>query len=357
MTIGINGNEANVSHRVGVGQYAYELLKQFVKFQTPSTKFQVYLENPPLPEMPDLPYEVFGPKNLWTLTGLQKRLLANPPDVLFTPTHYAPLYLSCPSVISVMDLAFEKFPQYFKKKDLYQLKYWTRLSAMQAKKVIAISEATKGDLVQLYHLPPEKIVVTHLGYDQARFNEKVKPARKDKYFFYLGTLQPRKNLVRLIEAFGQLEDKDIKLVIGGMKNEGRGGWMYQDVFEIASKLGDRVEFTGYIPDTEVAGLMKGAAAYVLPSLYEGFGIPAVEAMATGVPVVVSRVSSLPEVCGECTIYIENPYEVESIRSALEKVLEMGDSERKNQIKAGLKLVKRYNWEDTAKQTLEVLKNV
>lgn len=294
--------------------------------------------------MPKLNYEVFGPKRLWTFTGLQKKLLSNPPDVLFTPTHYTPLYVPCPSIISIMDLAFEKFPQYFKPRDLYQLKYWTRYSARRAKKILTISESTKQDIVDIYHLPAEKIVVTYPGYDQKRFHQKIKGKNKyGEYLLFLGTLQPRKNLERLIEAFHQLRTNNYKLVIAGMINEGRGGWMNENIKEEKN-----IVLTGYVPDSEVPILMANAKAFVLPSLYEGFGIPAVEAMACGTPVIVSRVSSLPEICGKPATYIDDPYDIQSIKTALAQGL------KSKTTKLGLEWVKRYNWDNTANRTMEVL---
>ncbi len=341
--IGVNGNEANVSHRVGINQFALEVLKRFPLDTT------VYLENPPLPDMPKLHYEVFGPHQLWTLTGLQKKMLLDPPDILFSLTHYAPLFLKTPSVISIMDLAYEKFPQFFKLSDLYQLKYWTRYSANQACHIITISENSKKDLIELYKIKPEKITVAYPGYDHERFNLKVKKT-SDKYgdyILFLGTLQPRKNIERLIEAFKLLKT-DCKLVITGMINEGRGGWMNENI-----KSSKNIILTGHVPDEEVPILMVSAKAYVLPSLYEGFGIPAIEAMACGTPVCVSRVSSLPEICDDAATYIEDPYSVESIKSALYDVLANGHQK----VKLGLELAKRYNWEETCFRINTVLNSV
>ncbi len=360
MTIGINGNEANQKIRVGVGQYVYELLKHLKT----DHKVEIYLQDPPLSDMPKhLTYKVFGPKKLWTLTGLQKKLIEEKmqgeiPDVFFSPGHYAPLYVPTRSVVGIMDLAFERFKEYYKAKDYLQLKYWTQASLMGADKIITISEHTKKDICSLYAVPASKITVTHLGYDSTRFNTKVtKTPQYANYFVFLGTLQPRKNLVRLIEAFAKLNSK-AKLVIVGMIKEGRGGWKYQPIFDKVSELGlkDRVIFTGYLPDVELPGIFKGALAYVLPSLYEGFGIPPIEAMATGIPVLVSKVSSLPEICGEAAIYIENPYDIESIKVGLEKILEIKPAEKAKRVKLGLEWVKRYNWDETAKKTLEVLTN-
>lgn len=339
MITGINGNEANVTHRVGVNQYAFELLKHL------KIKARVYLSNSPLPDMPKFEYRVFGPKKLWTLTGLQREILLNPPGVLFTPTHYTPLFVPCPSVISIMDLAFEKFPQFFKPRDLYQLKYWSKYSAKQAAHIITISENSKKDIVDIYRVDPKKITVAYPGYDKSRFSLKVKKFNKyGNYFLFLGTLQPRKNLERLIAAYKLLKT-DCKLVIAGMISEGRGGWMNENI-----KNEKNIILTGYVPDDEVPVLMINAKAFVLPSLYEGFGIPAIEAMACGTPVVVSKVSSLPEICGQAAFYIEDPYSIESIKSALEKV-------DRSKVKLGLEWVKRYNWEETCLKINTVLNSV
>jgi glycosyltransferase involved in cell wall biosynthesis len=338
MKIGINANEANVQHRAGINQFAFEILKRL----KPEV---VYLAQPPLEDMPKQNYQVFGPTKLWTLTGLQKKILFDPPEVLFSLTHYAPLFMPCKSVICIMDMAFEKFPQFFKPSDLYQLKYWSRYSANQANHIITISDNSKKDIVELYRIKPEKITVIYPGFDQTRFNSKVKPSKKyGSYFLCLGTLQPRKNLERLIEAFKLLKT-DARLVIVGMINEGRGGWMNENL-----KSEKRIILTGFLPDAEIPELMKGARAFVLPSLYEGFGIPAIEAMAVGTPVVVSRVSSLPEVCGNAAFYIEDPYDVISIKSALEKV-------DRSKVELGLERVMRYNWDRACLEINTVLNSV
>lgn len=380
MKFGINGQEANNKYRVGVGQYAFEVLKELAKLELSKQQFTVFLSEDPREDLPVVndgwKYEVFGPKPKWTLWSLQKRLFAlkmksNSPDVFFTPTHYTPLLMPCPSVISIMDMSFETLPEFFKKSDLYQLKYWTKLSAIQAKKIITISEFSKREICRIYGFPEDKVVVTTLGYDKERFKKSVNSDHEEikkalhslkisgEYLLFLGTLQPKKNLVRLIEAMSQLKDRNLKLVVVGMVNEGRGGWMNKDIFASVTKLGlkDRVIFTGYIPDEQVPLLMAGAKAYVLPSLYEGFGIPAVEAMALGKPIIVSQVASLPEVCGTGAIYIENPFDVTSIKQSLEQFLEMSESEIQTRIQFGLEWVKRYNWEDTARKTLEVLYDV
>lgn len=378
ITIGINGNEANVSHRVGSGQYAYELLKHLALLASKESHFKIYLESDPMPDFPKETdywhYQIIPHQKLWTLTALQKTLVKEAknktaPDVFFTPSHYTPLFMPIPSVVAIMDLSFERFPSYFKKKDYYQLKYWSWVSAKAAKHILTISEFSKSEIEAIYKFPSSKITVTYPGFDEERFNSQV-PKEKMKiastlqkykidspYVLFLGTLQPRKNLVRLIEAFAELPDKKLKLVIVGMINEGRGGWMNTPIFDKVKSLGinDRVIFTGYVPDGETPYLFAGAKCYVLPSLYEGFGIPPVESMAIGTPVVVSQVSSLPEICGQAAEYIEDPYSVSSITSSLNKLLNWSEAERKKRVALGQKYVNRYNWMKTAEQTLQVLK--
>lgn len=380
MKIGLNGNEANVSHRVGSGQYAYELISHLAKIVSQETKLTVYLQDQPMVDFPkastNFNYEVLPPQKLWTMTRLQlallsKKFFGKAPDLFFTPTHYTPLLMPVPSVISIMDMSFERFPEYFKAKDYYQLKLWTKISALQAKKIFTISEFSKSEICKVYNFPSDKVVVTYCGFDKERFNPNVRKQTakiakvKAKYnisnnfLLFLGTLQPRKNLVRLIEAFSQLSDKKIQLVVVGMINEGRGGWMNETIFQIVKKLGleSRVIFTGYVPDEEVPFLMVSSRGYVLPSLYEGFGIPPIEAMATGVPVAVSAVSSLPEICGEAALYFSDPKSPASIKNTLEKLISLSETESKKRIAVGLDWVKRYNWLDTAKKTLNVLENI
>ncbi len=377
ITFGINGNEANANYRVGVGRYAFELINHLTKLPVPDTRFQIYLSRPPLPDFPPpserVSYKVFGPSKLWTLTGLQSRLLKEKligaaPNIFFTPTHYTPVLMPLPSVVSIMEMSFERFPEYFKKKDYYQLKYWTKASVLQASKIITISNFSKKEILHYYHLPDDKVVVTYPGFDALHFHtgltkEKLKIAAVQKkyhvsspYITFLGTLQPRKNLVRLIEAFAGLSTRDLKLVVVGMINEGRGGWLYDAVFNAVAKhnLKDRVIFTGFVPDSEVVYLLAGSTGFVYPSIYEGFGIPAVEAMALGIPVVVPKTSCFPEVCGQAPIYINDPLDTSSIRDALKKLVSLTPAERSKRIDLGLTWVKRYNWTDTAKRTLKVL---
>ncbi|OGD63309.1 hypothetical protein A2160_02345 [Candidatus Beckwithbacteria bacterium RBG_13_42_9] len=374
MLIGIDGNEANVLQRVGANVYAYNILCELHKINSKGDEYRIYLKNKPLDDMPEeskfWQYRVFGPGKLWTQWRLPLELYwqKEKPDIFFTPGHYAPRFCPVPSIISIMDLAFLKFPQDFRQEDLRQLTAWTEYSIKKAAHILTISEATKKDIIELYKIPSEKITVTYPGYDKDKFKTqsakvkattqslRVKYKISENYLLYIGTLQPRKNLVRLVEAFSKIiiQNQQLELVIVGKK-----GWLYEEIFETVEDLNleDKVIFTGFVLDDELAGLLSGAQALILPSLYEGFGIPVVEAMACGVPVVVSRTSSLPEIADKAGIYIEDPFSVESIYQALAKVLKLTKTERELLISSGQKQVKKFSWKACASQSRKILEKV
>jgi glycosyltransferase involved in cell wall biosynthesis len=371
MTIGIDINEANIPQRVGVNQVAFNLFQALVTELDDEDKIIAFSKENPLPDMPPsskkLNYEIFGAKRAWVLTSLTKRLLVGKPkvDVLFSPSHYTPLISFTPSVIYLMDMSYEHFgSDFFTSYDINQLKRWTPLSAKKAKKIITISEFSKKEIIDAYKIKPEKVEVVYPSFNKNLFHAKVPSTKivqlrkkyglKGKYLFYWGTLQPRKNINKLIEAFAKLDRSQLKLVICGKK-----GWLYEQIFDLVKRLNleDRVIFIGFAPDEDLPGLIKSCRGFVLPSLYEGFGMPVVESQAVGVPVVVSRTSSLPEIAGDSAIYIEDPNSVDSIKEALEKLLSLTPAQRDKIIKDGKENSKRFDWAASAKQLINIFKNV
>lgn len=177
--------------------------------------------------------------------------------------------------------------------------------------------------------------------------------KENNYFLYIGTLQPRKNLIELIKAYKILISQfpDIKLVICGKK-----GWLYDEIFAKVKELGleDKIIFTGFVNDEEKAKLLKNALAFVLPSLYEGFGIPVLEAMQLGCPVIVSRNSSLTEIVGVNSFYIEPPFGSLEISQAMLKMLKLDNNQRKQLIADNIKKTQKFSWEKSALKTLEIL---
>jgi len=377
MLIGIDGNEANQKVRVGSGVYGFELLRQFKKYQISNIKYQIYFKKEPIEEFLKTSdywnYKVFGPSKFWTQIILplelwREKFTNQAPDVFFTPTHYAPRFCPVPSVITIFDISFIKFPDMFLKKDLYQLRNWTAYSVKQAEKIITISKFSKEEIISYYGVHSDKVVVVYPGYDIKKFKIKNLKLKIDiikkkykidvPYLLFIGTIQPRKNLKRLLEAFHKLKvnNKSLKLVLCGMINEGRGGWGSREVFyKIRQlKLESEVIMAGFVSDVDLPKLLAGAVGLVLPSLYEGFGIPVLEALASGVPVVISKSSSLPEVAGSAGIYIDNPLDENSIYNSLKRLLALTRKELDELIKLGLTQAEKFSWQRSAKKVLDIL---
>ncbi|MCJ7740899.1 glycosyltransferase family 4 protein [Candidatus Microgenomates bacterium] len=378
MKIGIDGNEANTPERVGIGEYAFQLLKN-IAVMDKKNDYDILLKNDPQTSLPkekeNWHYKVFGPRFFWTQFALPARLLLKSGryDVFFSPTHYAPRYVNCPLVISVMDLSYIYFPEMFKKKDLYQLRLWTDYSVRKADRIMTISQYSKSAIVDYYKVPAEKVVVTYPGYNKENYKlsfdcaqggqitkyklkmNKIRHKYKinGDYILFVGTLQPRKNLVRLIEAFAILKEdsscSNLQLVIVGKK-----GWLYEKIFEKVKQLNlkNEIIFLDYISEDDLPVLYQGASCFVLPSLYEGFGIPAVEAMACGCPIAVSNVSSLPEIVGEAGVTFD-PLDVNDMAKSIKSLL-TDNRLREELVRKGLERVKLFDWKECTKKTLSVL---
>jgi glycosyltransferase involved in cell wall biosynthesis len=366
MIIGIDGNEANVETKVGISEYAFQLLKQFSRLETPAS-FRIYLKNHPNHDFPETnknwKYRVVKPHKLWTQVGLPVDLYRYfpRPNVFFTPSHYAPRFSPVPTVISIMDTSYIYFPSLFKKPDLYQLQNWTKYSAKNAKKILTISESSKRDIMRIYDIPQDRIVVTYPGLKKTYSG--VMPTMDvlektyhitGKYILFVGTLQPRKNIEKLIEAFAKVVKKhsDVTLVVVG-----KHGWMFEDILKAPKKWGieEQVKFVSFVPDEDLASFYKHAVGYVLPSLYEGFGLPVLEAMSYDCPVITSNISSLPEAGGDAALYID-PQNANDIAEKITQLLTT-PSLRDELIEKGRKQVKKFSWEKTAKETLAVLESV
>ena len=369
--IWIDGFEANVPQRLGSSQVAFELIKNIEKLDH-ENDYTILLPAAPLPDMPKeregFRYKIYKPNKFKTRVGipLAIKLAKQKPDVFFSPTHYIPQFTNVPRVVMIFDLAFFHFQNLFTKRDFLQLKNWTGYSIKNAKKIITISESSKKDIERLYQVPSEKITVAYCGYDDEHYGviknkEKINEIKQKynivgNYVVFLGTIQPRKNLKKLIEAFKNIDD--IKLVvIGKTSGPGRSGWMYQEILDLPKRLGidDRVIFTGFMPAEEVPYIFSGAQAYVLPSLWEGFGIPALDAMACGTPAIVSNISSLPEVVDEAGLLVD-PNSVEEIEQAVKKIT-TDKKLREKLSKKGLEQVKKFSWEKMAKEVISVLVNL
>ena len=372
MKIGINGYEAVVPrfgydkdsglpNRVGSGEFCFQLLLSLYSFDK-KNEYSIYLPIKPSDDFPrstdQWRYKVFSAKKLWTLIGLSKKLRGENLDVFFSPTHYLPVISPKKSIIAIFDVSYLHFPNLFRKKDLYQLKAWGGFSIKKSAKIITISKASKSDIIKAYGVNPDKVAVVYPGLKLINTpllsmeNLTKKFGISKKYILFVGTIQPRKNIVRLIEAFAKLKNESLELVIVGKK-----GWQYKEIFDAPKKfeVDGKVRFLDSVSDDELSSFYKNAEFFILPSLYEGFGLPVIEAMSYGCPVITSNISSLPEAGGDAALYVD-PNSVTDIASKMQKLL--NDEELKKElIEKGYKQAKKFSWEKSAKETLRVLESL
>ena len=360
--IGIDINEANVVNRVGSNQYAYEILKALHSIDN-TNQYTLYSSKPLVKDLPkakkNWQYKVIPPAKLWTQWRLPLELIKdrNNLDVFYSPGHYAPRFSPIPTVVTIMDLAFLLFPKFFKKKDTNQLTNWTRYSIKKASSIIAISKSTKKDIQRYYGTPAEKIKIAYPGHSSQspiKINQQVLSKYKlsKDYILFVGTIQPRKNIVRLIQAFDKLTGNH-HLVIAGKK-----GWIYKDVqkaIENSSKK-DKIHQLGFVPNSDLTSLIKKASCLVLPGLYEGFGIPPLEAINLGTIPVVSYTGSLPEVVGEKGLFFD-PFSVDSISKALQNAIKLTPARKKAYISKLKAHTNQFSWASSARIILEVIHEV
>lgn len=296
--------------------------------------------------------------NLVGGTFISKRYLSHW-DLFWTPGTF-PLPIRCKIVGTIHDLTTIIYPEFHKRTVIRHHDKIFNYFKKKASLVIAVSENTKIDVMKYLNIPEKQIRVIYHGVEkefQKIEDEEYLKARLSgmgigyPYILYVGTLEPRKNIERLIDAFIQLKKgKQIneKLVISGIQ-----GWGYQSIFDKVASSGVEKEviFTGFVPNEFLPFLYNGASAFVYPSLYEGFGLPVLEAMACGIPVVTSNVSSLPEVAGDAAILI-NPYSVDELANGISRILSDEDL-RNSCMTKGIERAKSFSWERCAIETLKV----
>jgi tRNA pseudouridine55 synthase len=302
----------------------------------------------------------------WTQTKFAVSVLRQKPDVVWVPLHNLPRLRSkkIKYVVTIHDLAFKIFPETFPESDVKKLNLQTDYAVKNADHIIAVSKSTRNDLLKFYpELKREKITVIHHGIDKEVWQKEYSldlvqkilgkyKLTKNKYLIHVGAIQPRKNLTVLIDAFEKVKkvQKDMKLLLVG-----GDGWKWENIHEHAkkSKYVKDVIFTGNISKECVVVLMQNASAFVFPSLYEGFGISGLEALATGTPVVAARNSSIPEVLGNVAEYFDAKNSDECAESVL-RVL--SDTELQGKLKEeGFRRVEKFTWDKTARKTLQVLR--
>lgn len=290
------------------------------------------------------------PRFFWTQAALPWRLRRLGAAKLLSPNHELLLLCPCPQVVVMHDLLPLLYPDEYPRQRRFYRHILPRALA-RAETIIAVSQNTKNDLVSRYGLDPQRIRVIHSGVD-ARFRPGAGAPPARPYILSVGSRYPHKNLPRLLEAFASLASRGLphELVLAGSEEGGRAGELERRARELG--CAERVRFAGVVAPEDLPALYARADLFVLPSLYEGFGLPALEAMASGCPVAAARVASLPEVCGDAAEYFD-PADAGALSSCLAGLL--GDPARRASLRdAGLARARSFTWEKTARAYAEVL---
>jgi glycosyltransferase involved in cell wall biosynthesis len=363
---------AAVHRRAGLGRYAESLTRALVRADP--GRYALFYNRErgmePLAGLSHLPSRSvalgYKPWRMLVWLGHLARLGFDrlvPGAELFHATEHLLLPLrSVPAVLTVHDLIFRHLPAHHKPLNRWYLNLALPLFCRRATHIIAISECTRGDLVATYGVPPEKVSVIHEAADP-RFHpqppEHIEAARvryglPQRYLLFVGTIEPRKNLIRLLSSFEAVRAEGLA---DGLVIVGRRGWLYEDFFTRLERSPAReaVVFPGYVPDEDLPAIYAGAQALVFPSLYEGFGLPVLEAMACGTPVAASNASSIPEIGADAALYFD-PQDEEAMTATVRRIL-TGPDLAEDLRRRGLARAARYSWERAARETRAVYERV
>ena len=303
---------------------------------------------------------------IWDAFILPLRLIKNKVDVLYLPSHSAALLIKVkPVVLTIHDLTEYQLKQHYSKSRMLYRKLMLPISTRLADRIITVSEYTKNEIIRILKVDEQKISILHNAAN-GRFKTvnhgTCKKVLENKhkitfpFLLYIGQIQhPNKNLVGLLHAFARIKpsfDKPYKLVFVG-KEHLSSEIVYKTAGEL--NLTKDVVFTGYVPTEDLPFFYNAAEVFVYPSLYEGFGIPVVEAMACGCPVITSNRSSLPEVSGDAGLLVD-PDDVDEIAEAMLKVL-TDSAKREQMIEKGFEQIKKFSWKDSAKKTIDIFESI
>ena len=373
MRIGIDYTAA-ARQRAGIGRYTRELVTALLALESPH-RYVLFAAIGGIerrasnikPSVPGVKLRTLPISDEW-LARLWHRLrlpipvetITGPLDIFYSPDFVLPpTRRGTRALLTVHDLSFLHYPDHFVPRLVRYLSQVVPRSIARADRVLADSEATRADLTHHLDVPPEKVEVLYSGVDP-RFCPRPEPGEAERiraryglgehpYVLSVGTVQPRKNYVRLIRAFASLKTEARLLIAGGR------GWLYQDILAEAEKHPGRVRVLGFVDDADLPALYRNASLFAFPSLYEGFGLPVLEAMACGVPVVCSNVSSLPEVAGDAALLVD-PLDTAGLAEALARALEDSDL-RREMVARGLAQAARFTWGQAARQLLAALDTV
>ncbi len=362
MIIGIDASRALKPQRTGTEVHNAEIIKHLIAIDKDNS-YRLYSNREPFGDMEKLgknvQWRVMPFSRGWTLFRLSFEMFVNQPDVLFIPAHILPLIPPKKSVVMIHDLGFDHFPELYKWTDKAYHRYAVRFAKLFASHILTPSEFTRQDLHQKYNISLKKITTVYHGFDPKDF----RPAHKgeksplnEPYFYFVGRLEHKKNVARMLQAFGEFKQKT------GLPHKfllaGRPAFGYDTIQQAYDNLGEYkkdVQFLGYTSQEEATNYLRHAQTLVFATLFEGFGLPVLEAYASGTPVITSNVTSLPEIAGDAALLVD-PRKTEEIVAAMTEVAHDA-SLRETLIKKGEQHYKKFSWDKAAKETLAVLEKV
>lgn len=367
MVIGIDASRAFLKRRTGIEEYAYQTIKHLRSVVPETDTVVLYVRRKitwkegsisfALPEIDfSLPTNwnvrgIWAPR-FWTQIALSIEMIWKRPDVLFIPAHTIPLIHPKRTIVTIHGLEYEFCKDSYSFLDRLYMRLSIRFSCSSSETVICVSENTKKDVMRLYRVPEEKIRVIYEGYETHSESSLNFKTPNKPYLLFIGRLEERKNIVRMIEAFEILKEK--YRIPHTLVLVGKPGYGYERIKQKAasSKQKDEIQEVGYVDEEKKWELLRNADMFLFPSLYEGFGIPVLEAQSVGSPVVTSDVSSLPEVGGAGAIYVD-PNDTESIAEGIYRILS-DKTLRDDIIGKATQNVSRFSWERCAKEITHLL---
>jgi glycosyltransferase involved in cell wall biosynthesis len=371
MRIGIDASRANLAHRTGTEWYAFHLTRAFFALLRPTDEVLLYVKEPLRPEWGSLPSNVkvrvlgWPPKRLWTQLRLSWELVWHRVDVLFVPAHTIPFISPRRTVTTLHDIGFMHEEDLYGKAELDYHKFSAKLAVKRCSTILTVSEYSKQDICKTFNIDSERVKVIPNSYNKEAFNASVRDNKnlitdaqkqagvRQPYIMTIGRIEKKKNTLGLVKAFAILKKqekfKNYQLLLVGASGLGA-----DEIRKACNTLGisSDVIWPGWLPEAVVPALMAGAEAFVLPSFFEGFGIPVLEAMACGTPVICSNVTSLPEVAGGAAILVD-PQDPQAIASGIEKVCS-NPALAAELLEKGYQRVKSFSWESSARLLAEVL---